>query len=130
MKLAEVFKSVRKKVLLIIGGSMFVLIFLIVGILVLRDYMEDRSVNAIEQRRMAYDTARLNQTTQMKNRSELLYPEVIEELDLSMDLYRDMDFKWSEAEVSRLWIEPDASDIDYFTDANHQLIWDILKDVP
>lgn len=130
MKLPDFLGSVSKRVILIMGGSTILLILLIVGFLVLRDYMEDKSVNAIEQRKMAYDTASLNQTTLMKNRSELLYPEVIEELDLSMDLYRSKNYKWTEAEVSRLWIEPDASDIDYFTEANHKLIWDILKNAP
>jgi len=130
MKPADVFKSVSKNVLLTMGGATLLLILIIAGILILRDYMEDQSINAIEQRRMAYDTSRLSQTNRMKNRSELLYPEVIEELDLSMDPYRSPDFEWTEQEVSRLWIEPDASDIDYFTDANHRLIWDILKDAP
>jgi hypothetical protein len=130
MKLPDFLGSISKRVILIIGGSTVLLIILIVGFLVLRDYMEDKSVNAMEQRKMAYDTANLNQTTLMKNRSELLYPEVIEELDLSMDLYRSKNYKWTEDEVSRLWIEPDASDIDYFTEANHKLIWDILKNAP
>lgn len=130
MKLPKFLSSINKKVFLIIGGSTLLLIFVIVGILVLRDYMEDKSVNAMEQRKMAYDTTKLNQTTQMRNRSELLYPEVIEELDLSMDLYRSKNFKWTEDEVSRLWIEPNASDIDYFTEANHKLVWDILKNAP
>ena len=130
MKLPKFLSSINKKVFLIIGGSTLLLIFVIVGILVRRDYMEDKSVNAMEQRKMAYDTAKLNQTTQMRNRSELLYPEVIEELDLSMDLYRSKNFKWTEDEVSRLWIEPDSSDIDYFTEANHKLVWDILKNAP
>lgn len=130
MKLPDFLGSISKRVILIIGGSTLLLILLIVGFLVLRDYIEDKSVNAIEQRKMAYDTASLNQTTLMKNRSELLYPEVVEELDLSMDLYRSKNYKWTEDEVSRLWIEPDASDIDYFTEANHKLIWDILKNAP
>ncbi|MDC7231815.1 MAG: hypothetical protein PQJ58_01185 [Spirochaetales bacterium] len=130
MKLRDVLGTLNRKGLIILGVSTFTLIILIVGVLVLRDYLEDRSVNAREEQKMAYDTARLSQTTRMKNRSDLLFPEVIEELDLTMDLYRSKTFQWTEDEVSRLWIEPDASDIDYFTEANHQLIREILKDAP
>lgn len=106
------------------------LMLIIVGVLVLRDYLQDRSISAAEERKMAYDSSRLDQTTRDRNRSNLLFPEVVEELDLSPDPYRDRDFNWTEEEVARLWIEPDTRDIDYFTDANHKLIWDILKDVP
>ena len=112
------------------AGATLGLCLLIVALLWVRDFRMDRSINRQEEAKMAYDAQRLNSTTADRNRSELLYPEMIEELDLSCDPYRSLNFKWDEDEVSRLWIEPDARDIDYFKEANHRLVWEILKDAP
>jgi heme/copper-type cytochrome/quinol oxidase subunit 1 len=122
--------SINKKVLILMGAAALLLSFLIVTLMLFFNYREEKSVKEAEQKKMAYDMSILSQTTKSKNRSELIYPEVIEEQDLSIDPYRERDFKWTADEVSRLWIEPDAGDIDYFTDANHKLVWDILKDAP
>ncbi len=130
MKAAKLFSQVSKRVLVFIAAGTFALILMITGILVLRDFLQDRSINEMEQQRMAYDSSSLEQATRDRNRSTILYPEVVEELDLSPDPYRESGFKWDDKEVSRLWIEPDAGDIDSFSDANHKLIWDILKDAP
>ncbi|MDC7240111.1 MAG: hypothetical protein PQJ50_07100 [Spirochaetales bacterium] len=130
MRPADFFLQLNKRVFIFMAAGTLALMLIIVGVLVLRDYLQDRSISAAEERKMAYDSSRLDQTTRDRNRSNLLFPEVVEELDLSPDPYRDRDFSWTEEEVARLWIEPDTRDIDYFTDANHKLIWDILKDVP
>ncbi len=130
MKIANVFASLNKKVLVIIAGVTLGLCLLIVTFLWLRDYRMDRKVNRAEEAKMSYNAEHLNSTTADSNRSELLYPEMIEELELSCDPYRSLNFKWDEKEVKRLWIEPDAGDIDYFEKANHRLIWEILKDAP
>ena len=112
------------------GGITLGLCLLIMGILWIRDYRMDKSINRAEEAKMSYDAEHLNSTTADSNRSELLFPEMIEELDLSSDPYRSRNFKWDEQEVKRLWIEPDAKDIDYFEEANHRLVWEILKDAP
>ncbi|MDA3958239.1 hypothetical protein [Oceanispirochaeta sp.] len=130
MRLANIMASINKKLIITIAVSALVITFLIVASLIIIDYREDKSIKDAEQRKMAYDMSKLSQSTKSRNRCELIYPEIIEELDLTIDPYRDLNFKWTEDEISRLWLEPDAADIDYFTDANHKLIWDILKDAP
>jgi len=130
MKPGSVFSSVNKKVLVLIGGSALLLSIIISTVLVIRYYRLDSSIKASEEQKMAYNTDKLIESAKINNNCDLIYPEVIEELDLSVDPYRSPNFKWSEKEVSRLWQEPDAADIDYFTEANHKLVWDILKDAP
>ena len=130
MRPADLISSINKKILLIIGGSALVISFLIVALMFIFNYIEQKSVNETEQKKMAYDMNILSRSTKIKNRSELIYPEIIEELDLSIDPYRDTNFKWTDEEVATLWIEADGEDIDYFTKANHKLVWDILKDAP
>jgi hypothetical protein len=130
VRIANVFASVDKRILMIMAGATLGLCLVIVGLLWLRDYRMDKRINRAEEIKMAYDAERLNSTTAAGNRSEFLYPEMIEELDLGNDPYRSRAFRWDEGEVKRLWIEPDAADIDYFEEANHRLIWEILKDAP
>jgi len=122
--------SINKRILILMGAMALFLSLVIAAILIIRDYREDTSIKKSEELKMAYDMDNLIESAKMDNRCDLIYPEVIEELDLTADPYRALNFKWTEEEVSRLWQEPDASDIDYFTEANHKLVWDILKDVP
>ena len=94
MKISRVFASVDKRVLLIMAGVTLGICLLIIALLWLRDYRMDKSINSAEEIKMAYDAERLNSTTADGNRSELLYPEMIEELDLGNDPYRSRNFKW------------------------------------
>jgi len=129
-QLNKLFRSLNRKVFIILGAVTGVVLLVIVGILILTDTLEDRSVNREEQKKMAYNADRLNRTVSTMNQCDLIYFEEIEELILTIDPYRERSVPWSTEEVSRFWIQPDEQDIDYFSEANHELIWNILKDAP
>ncbi len=130
MRLGNILRSINKRVLILMGAGALFLSILIAAVMVIRDYREDSSIKAREEVKMAYDMNNLIEAAKNSNRCDFIFPEVIEELDLSADPYRAVNFKWTDEEVSRLWQEADAADIDYFTEANHRLIWEILKDAP
>ena len=130
MKGLDFIENINKKIIILIVGIPLLLGILVAGFLIIRDSMEDRRINAREEQKMACDIADFKGETFNKDDCDLLFPELVESLDLSMDPLRDKDFQWTEEEVSRLWLEASAADIDYFTEANHKLVWDILKNAP
>ncbi len=128
--LRRIFSGLDKKVFIHIGIGMASLSLLIVGVLFIRDLLEDRSVNKEEQKKMAYDLEQLDESVASQSQCSILYFEELEELFLEMDYYRTSEIPWVNGEVSEFWIPADRSDLDYFTEANHRLVWDILKDAP
>ncbi len=129
-KILKLFASLDKKILLFIAGGTLFLSFSIILLLVIRDSMADKRIEQEESVKMAYDSNRLVSLTEDANKRPLIFPEMIEELELSADPLRPRDFEWTDDEVNRLWIEPDPEDIDYFSQANHALIWSLLQNAP
>ena len=128
--LKRILSGLDKKVFVLIGIGMASLILLIVGGLFIRDLLEDRSVIKEEQKKMAYDLEQLDESIARRSQCNVLFFEDLEELFLEMDYYRTGEVPWVNGEVSEFWLPADRSDIDYFTEANHKLVWDILQDVP
>lgn len=126
----RVLKGLNRKYFIILGSVSAGILLLIVGILIISDLLEDRSINKAEQLKMAYNLENLDKAMASQKQGEILYFEDLEELFLDMELYRETGHKWSARDVKEFWIPADRSDIDYFTKANHDLIWDILKDAP
>ena len=130
IQLKRFFKSMNSRIFIIMGITTGSLILLIAGILIIRDFRMDRSVNKKEKVKMAYNLEKLNETIKRQTECDILFFEDLEELPLDIELYRTTELPWNHSEVSSFWIPADRKDIDYFTEANHQLIREILKDAP
>lgn len=128
--LKRIFKGLNRKYFIILGSVTAGVLLIILGILIISDLLEDRSINKAEQQKMAYNLENLDLSMVSQNQEDLLYFEDLEELFLDMELYREIEHKWTTKDVADFWIPADRSDIDYFTRANHDLIWEILKDAP
>ena len=126
----RIFSGLSRKVFVFIGIGMASFTLIIVGILFVRDLIEDRSINREEQIKMAYNLEQLDKAVAIQSQGSILYFEDLEELFLDMDYYRKSEVPWVNGEVGEFWIPADRSDIDYFTEANHRLVWNILKDAP
>ncbi|OQY35025.1 MAG: hypothetical protein B6241_02575 [Spirochaetaceae bacterium 4572_59] len=125
----RIFKGLSRKYFIILGLVSAGILLLIVGILIVTDLLEDRSINKAEQGKMAYNLENLDKAMASQKQCNMLYFEDLEELFLDMELYRETGHEWTSDDVAEFWIPADRSDIDYFTEANHELIWGILKDV-
>ncbi len=129
-EIARILASLDKRILLLIVGSTLFLSFTIALFLVVRDFRADKRIEQEESQKMVYDNESLHKITENSNKSSLIFPEMIEEMDLSVDPLRPWNFEWTDEELNRLWIQPDPSDIDYFSEANHDLIWSFLQNAP
>ncbi len=123
-------KDLKPRVFIIMGISALSLSFLIAGFLVIRDFVNDKKINTAEEQKMAYNLEKLDEAIADMAQSNLLFFENLEQLNLDMELYRSTEIPWPREKVREFWIPADRSDIDYFSKANHELIWDILKDAP
>ena len=127
---SKILKDLKPKVFITIGIVTLSLCVVIVGFLVIRDYLKDKKINDAEKVKMAYNLDQLDEAIADMAQSNILYFENLEQLNLNMELYRNTKIPWSQDDVREFWIPADRSDIDYFIEANHSLVWDILKDVP
>lgn len=126
----RVFSGLNPKVFVVLTVTTVGLTLLIVGGLILRDLLQDRKINRAEQLKMAYNLEQLDKTIAGQTQSDILYFEDLLELSFAVQPYRENPLPWSEEDVREFWIPPDRSDIDYFTQANHKLVWEILKNAP
>ena len=122
--------SLNPRVFITIGVIAAGLTLCIAGFLIVRDFIEDKNINKVEKTKMAYNLEQLDENIASRTRSNLLYFEDLEPLFLNPELYRETELPWTLDDVREFWIPADRSDIDYFINANHDLIWDILKDSP
>ena len=123
-------KDLKPRVFINIGIITLSVSFLIVGFLIIRDFINDKKINTAEEQKMAYNLENLDKAIEDMAHSNLLYFENLEQLNLDMELYRNTEIPWPTEKVREFWIPADRTDIDYFSKANHELIWDILKDAP
>ncbi len=126
-KMPNFLKGINKKILFGIPAAFLLIAGLITFAILYRDNRAEKKERDFYA---GYDRDSMFRAYNYQGHYRLIYPEAVEILDFSMVPYRPLNFSWTEAEVQEFWIPPKKEDIDLFSEANHKLIWEILKDAP